>query len=130
MAPDNVGHDGALAMQGPSNNITMKQAIDWIYEHAGKGRYANVDGSRIMAAGFSCGGIEAAFNLPDDRVATVGIVSSGLYYEDTFYLASTWKKPVLFVMGGPKDQATPNVSFFFYIDILPCVQDHIQDLHV
>ncbi|KAJ5059330.1 hypothetical protein J3E74DRAFT_418838 [Bipolaris maydis] len=113
MAPDNVPHDGVLSMQGPSNDKTMKQAIDWIYKHARKGRYANVDASRIMAAGISCDGLEAAFNLPDKRVAIVGILSSGLYYNDTFHLASTWKKPILFVMGGRTDQVTPNAEHDF-----------------
>ncbi|XP_014550194.1 hypothetical protein COCVIDRAFT_31993 [Bipolaris victoriae FI3] len=110
MAPDtsNTTRDTAMSMQGPSNDKTMKAAIDWVHKHAGKGKYTNVDASRLMTAGFSCGGLEAAYNFPDDRVATVGIVSSGIADEDKQYLASTWKKPVLFVMGGPKDQATPN----------------------
>ncbi|EMD62865.1 hypothetical protein GGP41_002835 [Bipolaris sorokiniana] len=110
MAPDttNTTRDTAMSMQGPSNDKTMKQAIDWIHKHAGKGKYANVDASRLMTAGFSCGGLEAAYNFPDPRVATVGIVSSGIADADKTYLASTWKKPVLYVLGGAADQATPN----------------------
>ncbi|USP77433.1 uncharacterized protein yc1106_04707 [Curvularia clavata] len=110
MAPDttNTTQATAMSMQGPSNDKTMKHAIDWIYQNAGKGKYASVDASRLMTAGFSCGGLEAAYNFPDHRVATVGIVSSGLVDEDKQYLASTWKKPVLYVLGGPTDPALDN----------------------
>lgn len=128
MAPDttNTTRDTAMSMQGPSNDKTMKQAIDWIHKHAGKGKYANVDASRLMTAGFSCGGLEAAYNFPDPRVATVGIVSSGIADADKTYLASTWKKPVLYVLGGAADQATPNVSSSMSIY---CVKKHFQDTY-
>jgi dienelactone hydrolase len=104
MAPDttNTSQATAMSMQG--------RAIDWIHENAGKGKYTNVDATRLMTAGFSCGGLEAAYNLNDERVATVGIVSSGLKDEDKKYLASTWKKPVLYVLGGPTDPPLENVS--------------------
>ena len=63
---------------GGSNSQTMKAAIDWVSSNAGKGNYANVDASKIMAAGFSCGGTEAMDNIWDSRVDTIGVVSSGL----------------------------------------------------
>ena len=100
--------EGAPNGGGQSNAQTMKQAIDWVSQNAGKGAYANVDASKIMAAGFSCGGTEAMDNIADSRVKTIGIVSSGLL--GNFGAASTWKKPVLFVMGGPGDIAYQNVS--------------------
>jgi dienelactone hydrolase len=100
--------EGGLNGGGSSNAQTMKQAIDWISKTAGTGRYANVDASRIMAAGFSCGGVEAADNIFDSRVDTVGIVSSGLLSNTD--AAKRWNKPVLFVLGGTGDIAYQNVS--------------------
>ena len=94
---------------GGSNSQTMKAAIDWVSSNAGQGNYANVDASKIMAAGFSCGGTEAMDNIWDSRVDTIGVVSSGLL--SNYTAASAWRKPVLFVMGGSGDIAYQNVSF-------------------
>jgi hypothetical protein len=94
---------------GTSNAQTMKAAIDWVTNNAGKGAYANVDASKIMAAGFSCGGVEAMDNIWDSRVDTVGVISSGLLSNTS--AAKDWKKPVLFVLGGQGDIAFQNVSF-------------------
>ncbi|KAG9202043.1 hypothetical protein G6514_004711 [Epicoccum nigrum] len=93
---------------GGSNSQTMKAAIDWVSSNAGKGNYANVDASKIMAAGFSCGGTEAMDNIWDSRVDTIGVVSSGLL--SNYTAASAWRKPVLFVMGGSGDIAYQNAE--------------------
>jgi predicted peptidase len=50
---------GEPNQSGSTTAAQMKQAIDWISSNAGKGNYANVDASRIAAAGMSCGGTEA-----------------------------------------------------------------------
>jgi dienelactone hydrolase len=106
----------AIAEGGPngggaaSTAQTMNQAITWVTQNAGKGAYANVDASRIMAAGFSCGGVEAIDNIWDSRVDTIGIISSGLLQNQT--AARDWRKPVLFVLGGSGDIAYANVSVF------------------
>jgi hypothetical protein len=93
---------------GSSNKDTMRAAIDWVTKTAGTGAYANVDATKIMAAGFSCGGVEAIDNIWDSRVDTVGVISSGLLSNQT--AAKDWKKPVLFVLGGSGDIAYANVS--------------------
>jgi hypothetical protein len=36
----------------------LPEAIEWIYKNAGTGAYANVDKTRLAAAGQSCGGIQ------------------------------------------------------------------------
>jgi hypothetical protein len=41
----------------------MTQSIDWVVKNAGTGAYKNVDATKIMAAGFSCGGVEASMSL-------------------------------------------------------------------
>jgi hypothetical protein len=94
---------------GSSNAGTMKAAIDWVTRTAGTGAYANVDATRIMAAGFSCGGVEAIDNIWDSRVDTIGVISSGLLQNQT--AARDWRKPVLFVLGGNGDIAYGNVCF-------------------
>ena len=50
---------GEPRQSGSTNSNQMKQAIDWAVSNAGKGTYANMDASRIAAAGMSCGGTEA-----------------------------------------------------------------------
>ncbi|KAF3042396.1 hypothetical protein E8E12_007408 [Didymella heteroderae] len=98
--------EGAPNGGGTSNSQTMKAAIDWVSSNAGKGSYANVDASKIMAAGFSCGGTEAMDNVWDSRVDTIGIISSGLL--SNYTAASAWRKPVLLVLGGSGDIAYQN----------------------
>jgi dienelactone hydrolase len=88
----------------------MTASIDFVTKAAGKGDYANVDASKIMAAGFSCGGVEAMAQSWDPRVKSIGIFSSGLLTNYT--AASTFAKPVLFVLGGSSDIAYANVCHF------------------
>ena len=111
----NIASHGFLAIaEGPptgggtSNKDTMAAAINWIAKAAGTGDYANVDATKIMAAGFSCGGVEAMDNIWNSNVKTVGVISSGLLTNYT--AASQFKKPVLFVIGGSSDVAYNNVS--------------------
>lgn len=109
----NIASHGFIAISegspnggGQSNAQTMKAAIDWISKVAGTGDYKNVDASKIMAAGFSCGGVEAMDNINDARVDTVGVISSGLLSNTD--AAKSWRKPVLFVLGGSGDIAYNN----------------------
>ncbi|KAF1954593.1 hypothetical protein CC80DRAFT_567170 [Byssothecium circinans] len=73
---------------------------------AGKGAYANVDASRIVAVGWSCGGIEACAQIWDSRVSSIGIWSSGLLTNQT--AATQFKKPIFYFLGGPTDIAYAN----------------------
>jgi dienelactone hydrolase len=86
----------------------MAQAVGWIAKTAGTGAYANVDASKIMVAGFSCGGVEAMDNTWNSNVKTIGVISSGLLQNTT--AAKDFTKPVLFVLGGSSDIAYTNVS--------------------
>ena len=61
-----------------------------------------------MVAGFSCGGVEAEDNLQNANVDTVGVVSSGLLSNTD--AAKSFKKPILFILGGSSDIAYQNVS--------------------
>jgi hypothetical protein len=86
----------------------MTASIDFAVKVAGTGRYANVDATKIMAAGFSCGGVEAMAMSWDPRVKTIGIFSSGLLTNYT--AASTFTKPIVYIIGGSSDVAYQDVS--------------------
>jgi hypothetical protein len=42
-----------------ANVALQEEALTWLTKNAGKGKYANVDISRVAVAGQSCGGIES-----------------------------------------------------------------------
>jgi hypothetical protein len=91
---------------GSTTADMMKQSIDFITRNAGSGDWANIDASRITAAGWSCGGVEAYAQIWDPRVQSVGIWNSGLLTNYTS--ARDFRKPVFFFLGGPSDIAYPN----------------------
>jgi dienelactone hydrolase len=99
---------GGPGQQGSTTAKMMTDSINWAVANAGKGRYAHVDASKIMAAGFSCGGVEAYAQIWDSRVATIGIFSSGLLQNQT--AAQHYTKPILYCLGGTGDIAYQNVS--------------------
>ncbi|KAF2740581.1 hypothetical protein EJ04DRAFT_424299, partial [Polyplosphaeria fusca] len=98
--------EGAPSGGGTSDKNTMAAAVNWIAKAAGTGAYANVDASKIMVAGFSCGGVEAMDNTWNSNVKTIGVISSGLLQNTT--AAKDFTKPVLFVLGGSSDIAYNN----------------------
>ncbi|KAK1752210.1 alpha/beta-hydrolase [Echria macrotheca] len=101
----------ASGRPGGSGSTTaqmMTQSIDFAVKVAGTGKYANVDATKIMAAGFSCGGVEAMAQSWDARVKTIGIFSSGLLTNYT--AASTFTKPILYCIGGSGDVAYNNAE--------------------
>ena len=83
----------------------MNEAVEWVVGGAGG---LNVDSSRIMAAGFSCGGTEAYQMQDNDAVSSIGIFSSGLL--SNYEFASKITKPTMYALGGPNDIAYGNVS--------------------
>ncbi|KAK4161310.1 hypothetical protein QBC43DRAFT_357846 [Cladorrhinum sp. PSN259] len=91
---------------GSTNDAMMREAIDFISSNAGKGNFTNVDASRITAAGWSCGGVEAYSQINDPRVSNIGIWSSGLLGD--YDKARNFRKPVFFFLGGPSDIAYAN----------------------
>jgi dienelactone hydrolase len=104
--------EGAPSGGGTSNAQTMAAAINWAAKTAGTGSWTAMDASKIMAAGFSCGGVEAEDNLQNANVKTVGVISSGL--QSNTGAAKNFKKPVLFVIGGSGDVAYQNVGCSFH----------------
>ncbi|TLS23681.1 uncharacterized protein PpBr36_06596 [Pyricularia pennisetigena] len=82
----------------------MRQAVTWAANGAG-GAF-NVDRTKIMTAGYSCGGTEAYAFVDDARVSSIGIFNSGML--GNYDLAKTIRKPVIIALGGPSDMAYPN----------------------
>jgi len=102
---------GAPGGRTSTTAALMTASIDWVAKNAGTAGtpYANVDATMIMAAGFSCGGIEAYAQIWDSRVKTIGIFSSGLLNNQT--AAKSFTKPILYVLGGSSDIAYQNVGY-------------------
>ncbi|KAL2180443.1 uncharacterized protein P884DRAFT_297120 [Thermothelomyces heterothallicus CBS 202.75] len=99
------GRKTGFQPRGPKTDI--KDSIFCQSVTANVLRYrANIDASRITAAGWSCGGIEAYAQIWDDRVQSIGIWSSGL--PDNHTAANDFTKPVFFFLGGPSDIAYGN----------------------
>jgi hypothetical protein len=90
--------------RGSTTAEQMTQSVSWAA--SGANGLFNVDTSRIMAAGYSCGGIEAYEMNGNDQVSTLGIFNSGLLQNPEF--ARTITKPILFALGGPGDIAYAN----------------------
>lgn len=102
----------ASGRPGGSGSTTaqmMTESIDFAVKVAGRGKYANVDATKIFASGFSCGGVEAMAQSWDKRVASIGVISSGLLTNYT--AAGTFTKPILYAIGGSGDVAYNNVRF-------------------
>ncbi|KAL3468914.1 hypothetical protein BJX99DRAFT_265700 [Aspergillus californicus] len=105
--------------RGTTDVELMKDALDWIDEKAGTGRYTTVDTARVAVAGQSCGGLEAYQMRDDARVSYLGIFNSGfldlgflggllgLPNEDPETIHEV-KKPVFYFLGGEEDIAYAN----------------------
>ncbi|KAK4102436.1 hypothetical protein N658DRAFT_446885, partial [Parathielavia hyrcaniae] len=97
---------GTPGGSGRTTAEDMTDSIDFISSNAGRGDWAHVDASRIAAAGYSCGGIEAYAQIDDARVQHIGIWNSGLLSDHDD--ARSFRKPVFFFLGGPSDIAYEN----------------------
>lgn len=95
----------------PQTRLHMA-GLDWVTTHAGKGKFKQVDGSRVAAAGMSCGAIQAYAVQHDPRVTAVGIFNSGLMNVTHLDWPSTITKPFFMFLGGPTDIAYTNVSLY------------------
>jgi hypothetical protein len=100
---------GAAGGTGSSSVQEMRDSINWVAANAGKGSYAHVDGTRIAAAGQSCGGLEALEMRNDTRVSTLSIFDSGEFGTTT--VPSEIHVSIFYFMGGPTDIAYTNVFF-------------------
>lgn len=66
---------GTPGGRGSTTAQQMADSVDFITRNAGAGRFAAVDASRILAAGWSCGGIEAYAQIWYVRIRTSSLMS-------------------------------------------------------
>ena len=98
----------------------VRAGIDWaLAENRRRGSryFGRIDPTAIAVAGHSCGGLQALQVAPDPRVRTVIVHNSGIFNDgnssitglnlDKADLAKV-HTPILYALGGPTDQATPN----------------------
>ncbi|KAF2664931.1 hypothetical protein BT63DRAFT_448332 [Microthyrium microscopicum] len=89
----------------------QKEALAWIAKNAGKGKYANLDGSRIAVAGQSCGGLESYYASQDPAVKTIGIFNSGFFTSTSkkdMEIVTKMNRPIFYFLGGKTDIAFEN----------------------
>jgi len=109
--PNGPGNpNGIYDTEHPDGTI-LRQGVDWITAAVKNGntKYANVDVSRIAAAGQSCGGTQAYQLAQDPRVTAIGIFNSGITNASE-PLPTTITKPIFYFLGGPTDIAYKNVG--------------------
>lgn len=103
---------GGPNQSGSTTAAMMKASIDFVSGSSLPADYAKVvDKTKIAAAGFSCGGIEAYEQNLDSRVKALGIFNSGQMSEDGTrkVIPNIPKgKPVFFFLGGSSDIAYNN----------------------
>jgi len=98
---------GKGAMGGMGSDTRLHdEAFKWIEQNAGKGKYANVDKSRVAVAGQSCGGVESYNVAKNPLVKVIGIFNSGMFA--TSPLVTNLRKPVFYFLGGSSDIAYKN----------------------
>jgi hypothetical protein len=102
--------NGMPTGSGQTTSAMQVQAINWVKQNAGKGKYSFIDGTRIAAAGQSCGGLETyevAINPSVGKdVSVVGIFNSGEFGSSSKSLRVT--QPVFYFLGGSTDIAYAN----------------------
>lgn len=102
------GGVGALGLQSAVSD--MRDSIDWAL--AGKAaKYGKIDTSKVVAAGQSCGGLEAySTSYHDPRITHTVLFNMGIYQDPKRYLLKELKVPVAYFLGGIKDTGYANVS--------------------
>ena len=101
---------GSGSLNEPEKTL-LKPGLDFLVANAGKGKFAQVDASKVIAGGHSCGGLEAYAVAFDSRVTGLGIFSSGILdATKSAAWAKNVTKPLFYFLGGPSDVAYENVS--------------------
>jgi hypothetical protein len=95
---------------GKSKVQQMTDSVDWVVKGGGA-KYGDIDTTKIVAAGQSCGGLEAySASYHDPRIKLTLVINSGVLSEAQKYLLKELTAPVGYFLGGPKDAGYLNVS--------------------
>jgi Chlorophyllase enzyme len=89
----------------------MTRNIDWVMNSSAANKYGNIDRTKIIAAGHSCGGLEAlSGTYRDPRVMLTMLFNSGISNPGTREKLKLLNRPVAYFEGAPKlDFAWGNV---------------------
>lgn len=113
--PANGGSCPSIGMPSTSADLTNmgKPLLDYITwaiaenEKPCSAYYHSIDTTKVASNGFSCGGLMSAGTVPDERITTWGVTSSGLTGPDQNFYKKV-HTPVLVVLGGTSDVAYEN----------------------
>ena len=98
----------------------LGRAIDWaIAENSRKDSpfYGKIATDRVVASGYSCGGVQALKYAGDPRIRSFVIMNSGIFPENSARMQEMQSGkdlldkidvPILYVLGGPRDIAYAN----------------------
>jgi hypothetical protein len=85
--------------------------IDWVTTSPAAKKYGNVDTSKLVVAGQSCGGLEAmSGSYKDPRVKMTLMFNSGITDPAKKPKLKELQAAVAYFLGGPTDIAYPNVG--------------------
>ncbi|KAJ3042795.1 hypothetical protein HDV00_006615 [Rhizophlyctis rosea] len=101
--------NGSPGGSGTTAASWLTDSLNWVSQKAGSSGYQHYDTSRIAAAGWSCGGLEAYEMRSDSRVKAIGIFNSGQYDQSgTNNVMPGVKVPIFYFLGGSSDIAYNN----------------------
>ncbi|KAF2666245.1 hypothetical protein BT63DRAFT_447997 [Microthyrium microscopicum] len=97
------GPPGGTFLKGQSKVQDMRDSVDWV-EKGGAAKYGQIDTKKIIAAGQSCGGLEAySMTYHDPRIIQTMHFNIGIFQDDKKYLLKEIKVPQAYFLGGPHD---------------------------
>lgn len=127
------GADGKYPPQA-TTAAQVRAGIDWALAENGRegSRYSRrIDPAAIAVAGHSCGGLQALQVAPDPRIKAALVHNSGIFNQGSSTITgmdlekehlARVHSPIIYILGGPTDQATPNgTDDFRRIDHVPAV---------
>jgi hypothetical protein len=115
---------------GGMGSKALIESIDWVKSNPAVKKYGNVDINMIVAAGQSCGGLEAVkltssisigtdtnylkyeASLNDRRINMTVLFNSGYLMGSNAQMMSKFKGPVAYFLGGRGDMAQANVKTY------------------
>ncbi|RDI83005.1 hypothetical protein Vi05172_g7022 [Venturia inaequalis] len=146
------GPDKGAQLSGQTTYKELIQSIDWVTTNPAAKKYGDIDVSKLAVAGQSCGGLEAVCSLlppgksqhqtdgdliqyqasQDARVKMTALFNSGYIQGSTAKMMASFKNPVAWFLGGPKDIAQKNgdLDYKNLPDSTPAIKGTIEVGHI
>jgi len=110
--------DGDITVSDMDDNLL--DAVDWVCRQSstsGSDFYQMIDRFKIAVGGHSCGGAQAISVSYDPRVSTTMVLNAGMGNIEMAHANANslkqYHKPVIYLIGGPKDIAYSNANIDF-----------------